>query len=254
MIEITDLHKHFGEKKVLNGVSLTINDGEVVSIIGGSGTGKSTFIKCVVRLIKPDGGKIVVDGRDITFIQDEFELDGIRKKFGYLFQEGALFDSMTVAENVSFGLKYLTDIPQSKYRAVATEKLALVGLSDVEDLKPSELSGGMKKRVALARALAVTPKYMMYDEPTSGLDPIMSDIINDLILDLKAKAGLTSLVITHDMKSAMKISDKIVFLHNGSFLMVGKPADFRSTDNPYVRQFVDGSSHGPIKMKLKQFD
>ncbi|MFA6583469.1 MAG: ABC transporter ATP-binding protein [Elusimicrobiaceae bacterium] len=253
MIQISNLTKGFGDRQILKGVSLNIEEGSVVSIIGGSGSGKSTFSKCLIRLWEPDGGKIVVDELDITHIADEFKLAAVRRNFGYLFQEGALFDSSSVAENVTFGLKYLTDIPASEYRRIATEKLALVGLQNVEDMRPSELSGGMRKRVALARAIAAEPKYIIYDEPTSGLDPIMSDIINDLVLDMKSKIGVTSIVITHDMKSAYKISDTIVMLYEGQFIMAGSPDEFRKTANPYVRQFVDGSSRGPIKMKLRDF-
>lgn len=239
---------------MLDGVSLSVGEGETVSIIGGSGCGKSTFIKCVIRLLKPDGGGIVVDGEDITEVADEYRLAQIRKKFGYLFQESALFDSLTVAENVTFGLKYLTDIPPSRYRAIAREKLELVGLKGIEDMKPSELSGGMKKRVALARSIATEPKFILYDEPTTGLDPIMSDIINDLILEMKRKLGVVSIVVTHDMKSAYKISDRIAMLHEGRFLMVDVPDKFRSTSDPHVRQFVEGSSNGPIRMKLRDLD
>ncbi|WP_424243986.1 phospholipid/cholesterol/gamma-HCH transport system ATP-binding protein [Elusimicrobium posterum] len=253
MIEVKNLQKSFGPKKVLDGVNLTVKDGEVVSIIGGSGSGKSTFIKCVVRLLKPDGGKIIVDGKDITDVEDEFKLSAIRRHFGYLFQEGALFDSLSVGENVAFGMKYLTDNKLADYPKIVKEKLALVGLKDVEHLRPSELSGGMRKRVALARVLAVEPEYLLYDEPTSGLDPIMSDIINDLILELKKNLKMTSVVITHDMNSAFKISDRIVFLFEGKILMEGTPEEFKTTDNPYVRQFVDGTAKGPIKMKLTRF-
>lgn len=253
MIEIKNLTKSFGEKQVLKGLNLNIEDGSVISIIGGSGSGKSTFSKCLIRLWEPDGGTISVDGRDITHIQDEFQLADMRRNFGYLFQEGALFDSISVAENVTFGLKYLTNINPSQYRRIATEKLELVGLKDVEDMRPSELSGGMRKRVALARAIAAEPKYIIYDEPTSGLDPIMSDIVNDLVLDMKNKIGVTSIVITHDMKSAFKISDRIAMLYEGSFIMTGTPDEFRKSDNEFVRQFVDGSSTGPIKMKLRDF-
>ncbi|NLO91151.1 MAG: ATP-binding cassette domain-containing protein [Elusimicrobia bacterium] len=254
MIEVTGLKKSFGPKQVLRGVSASVEDGKVLSIIGGSGSGKSTFIKCVMRLHQPDAGSIKVHGRETIGYRSEVELADLRRQFGYLFQEGALFDSLSVAENVAFGLQYLTDIPQTRYRAVARDMLALVGLQNVEDLRPSELSGGMKKRVALARALAPGPKCMLYDEPTSGLDPIMSDIINDLILDLKRKTGVTSIVITHDMKSAFKISDTIVMLHEGNFLLTGKPDDFRASADPRVRQFVDGSANGPIKMKLRDLD
>ncbi|MDD4004869.1 MAG: ABC transporter ATP-binding protein [Elusimicrobiaceae bacterium] len=253
MIEIRGLSKSFGEKKVLESVSLKIEDGTVLSIIGGSGSGKSTFSKCLIRLWEPDAGRILVDGRDITHISDEFELAAVRRNFGYLFQEGALFDSISVADNVTFGLKYLTGIPEREYRRIATEKLALVGLENVEDLSPAELSGGMRKRVALARAIAAEPKYIIYDEPTSGLDPIMSDIVNDLVLDMKRKIGVTSIVITHDMKSAGKISDRIAMLYEGNFIMTGTPDEFRNSENEFVRQFVDGSSSGPIKMKLRDF-
>lgn len=251
MIKIVDLKKNFGPKEVLRGVNLTIEEGKTTCILGGSGSGKSTLIKCLIRLEDATGGEIIVDGKDITKIHSEIKLAAIRRHFGYLFQEGALFDSMTVGENVSFGLKYLTDTPLSEYPKIVKEKLALVGLKDVEHLNPSELSGGMKKRVSLARVLAVNPKVILYDEPTTGLDPIMSDIISDLIIDLKAKLGVTSVVITHDMRSAFKIADYIAFLYEGKILLYGTPEAFRTTDNPYVKQFVEGSSHGPIKMKLK---
>ena len=252
MIKIVDLKKNFGPKEVLRGVNLTIEEGKTTCILGGSGSGKSTLIKCLIRLEDATGGEIIVDGKDITKIHSEIKLAAIRRHFGYLFQEGALFDSMTVGENVSFGLKYLTDTPLSAYPKIVKEKLALVGLKDVEHLNPSELSGGMKKRVSLARVLAVNPKVILYDEPTTGLDPIMSDIISDLIIDLKAKLGVTSVVITHDMHSAFKIADYIAFLYEGKILLYGTPEDFRTTDNPYVKQFVEGSSHGPIQMKLKK--
>ncbi len=251
MIQIENLKKSFGTKEVLKDVSLKVKDGEVTTIIGGSGTGKSTLIKCIIRLLEPEGGKIIVGGQDITHIKSEAQLAQLRRKFGYLFQEGALFDSLTVGENVVFGLKYLTDIPRADYAKIAKEKLALVGLRDVENLKPAELSGGMKKRVSLARVLATNPQVILYDEPTSGLDPIMSQIINELILDLKNKLGVTSVVITHDMHSAYAISDNLVMLHDGRVQFAAPAKQFKMTDNAYVRQFVDGKSHGPIKMALK---
>ncbi len=251
MIEIINLQKSFGSKQVLKGVNLKIEEGKTTCILGGSGSGKSTLIKCLIRLEDPTGGKIILGGKDITKIHSEVKLAAIRRHFGYLFQEGALFDSMTVGENVAFGLKYLTDTPESKYPKIIKEKLALVGLKEeVAKLNPSELSGGMKKRVSLARVLAVNPKVILYDEPTTGLDPIMSDIISDLILDLKAKLGVTSVVITHDMHSAFKIADYIAFLYEGEILMYGTPEEFRHTENPFVKQFVNGSSQGPIQMKL----
>ena len=252
MIEIVHLQKSFGEKHVLKDVSLTIPRGKTTCILGGSGSGKSTLIKCLIGLLETTGGKILVDGHDITKIKSEVKLAAVRRRFGYLFQEGALFDSMTVGENVTFGLKYLTDVPPSEYPRIIKEKLALVGLKeDVAQLNPSELSGGMKKRVSLARVLAVGPEVILYDEPTTGLDPIMSDIISDLIIDLKAKLGVTSVVITHDMHSAFKIADYIAFLYEGNILLYGTPEQFRKTDNPYVKQFVTGSSKRPIQMKLR---
>ncbi|MBQ3666922.1 MAG: ABC transporter ATP-binding protein [Elusimicrobiaceae bacterium] len=251
MIEIKHLQKTFGEKHVLKDVNLNIPKGKTTCILGGSGSGKSTLIKCLIGLLDVSGGQILVDGRDITKIKSEVKLAALRRRFGYLFQEGALFDSMSVGQNVTFGLKYLTDVPEKDYPKIIKEKLALVGLQeDVAKLNPSELSGGMKKRVSLARVLAVEPEVILYDEPTTGLDPIMSDIISDLIIDLKAKLGVTSIVITHDMHSAFKIADYIAFLYEGNILLYGTPEDFRKTDNPYVKQFVTGSSHGPIQMKL----
>lgn len=252
MIEIKHLKKVFGEKQVLKDINLNIPTGKTTCILGGSGSGKSTLIKCLIGLLHTDGGQILVEGRDITKINSEIRWAAIRRKFGYLFQEGALFDSMTVGENVTFGLKYLTDVPEKDYPKIIKEKLALVGLKEeVANLNPSELSGGMKKRVSLARVLAVEPEVILYDEPTTGLDPIMSDIISDLIIDLKNKLGVTSIVITHDMHSAFKIADYIAFLYEGNILLYGTPQEFRETNNPYVRQFVSGSSHGPIQMKLR---
>jgi phospholipid/cholesterol/gamma-HCH transport system ATP-binding protein len=254
MIEAKDVVKKFGARTILKDIDLKIEDGETLVIIGGSGCGKSTFLKAVIGLHAPTSGSITVDGLDITKLQAEHEIADYRRRFGYLFQEGALFDSMTVAENITFGLRYLTDIPEEKYRGIATECLGLVGLKDVEDFKPSELSGGMKKRVALARAIAAKPQYILYDEPTTGLDPIMSDVINDLILDLQKQLKVTSIVVTHDMKSAYKVASRIAMFHEGIVQEIGTPEHFKTTKNPYVRQFVDGLSEGPIKMKLREFD
>jgi len=254
LIDAKDVKKSYGKRQILRGVDLVVESGETLCIIGGSGCGKSTFLKSVIGLVQPDSGSITVDGMDITKLTRESDVAQYRRRFGYLFQEAALFDSMTVWENITFGLRYLTDIPASKYRQIATEKLALVGLKDVEDFKPSELSGGMKKRVALARAIAAEPSYILYDEPTTGLDPIMSDVINDLILDLQKKLKVTSIVVTHDMKSAYKIASRIAMLHDGRVLGVAHPEIIKVSTNPYIRQFVDGLSHGPIQMKLKEFE
>ncbi|MDR1123056.1 MAG: ATP-binding cassette domain-containing protein [Elusimicrobiota bacterium] len=250
MIEIKNLKKSFGGKQILKSVTFSIKEGGVTTVIGGSGTGKSTLIKCIIRLLEPDGGQILFDGKDITHIKDELALAQLRRSFGYLFQEGALFDSLTVGENVAFGLKYLTDTPAADYPKIVKEKLALVGLKDIENMRPAELSGGMKKRVSLARVLAINPKLILYDEPTSGLDPIMSEIINELISGLKRKLGVTSVVITHDMKSAFEISDTMVMLHDGRAELVAPAGEFKNTDNPYARQFIEGSSRGPIRMEI----
>lgn len=255
MIEARDVHKSFGAKKVLRGIDLKVEEGKSLVIIGGSGCGKSTFLKLVIGLISPDRGGISVDGKDISTLRDEREVSEYRRRFGFLFQESALFDSLSVWENVAFGLRYLReDIPEARYRQVAREKLALVGLKGVEDNRPSELSGGMKKRVGLARAIAAEPDYILYDEPTTGLDPIMSDVINDLILELKNKLGVTSIAVTHDMKSAYKIADRIVMFHEGKVLAEGAPEEVRNTRDPALRQFIEGRSEGPIKMKVRDYD
>lgn len=223
-------------------MSCKIEDGDIFSVIGPSGIGKSTFIKCMIRLLKPDSGRIEVDGANIADIEDEFELAKARRSFGYLFQEGALFDSLTVMENVSFGLKYLTDIPAFKHSAVVSEKLALVGLNNVENLKPAELSVGMKKRVALARAVATGPKYVLYDEPTTGLDPVTGEMVTELILDMKKKTGVTSVVVTHDVKLALRISTRVAMLYDGEFTAVEPPEKFQRLMNPEIREFIEISS------------
>ena len=238
MIEVKNLCKAFGERHILDCMSVKIQEGDLFSVIGPSGTGKSTFIKCLIRLLDPDSGKILVDGEDIASTKDEFRLARIRRKFGYLFQEGALFDSMNVFENVSFGLKYLTDIPKSEYPRIVREKLALVGLKDVEKLKPSELSGGMKKRVALARSIAVEPKYILYDEPTTGLDPVMTGMVRDMITDMRDKLGVTSVVVTHDLKLALNISSRVAMMYGGRFVECSAPEDFKKSANPEVQEFM----------------
>jgi phospholipid/cholesterol/gamma-HCH transport system ATP-binding protein len=239
MIEIKKLSKAFGEKRILDNISVEIKEGELFSVIGPSGTGKSTFIKCLIRLLRPDSGQIVVDGQDISSTKSEFLLAKVRRSFGYLFQEGALFDSLTVFENVSFGLKYLTDKPRSEYPKIVREKLALVGLKDVEHLRPSELSVGMKKRVSLARSIAAEPKYILYDEPTTGLDPVTTGMVKDLITDMRAKLGITSVVVTHDLKLALEISSRVAMLTGGEFVEVGEPAKFRQSENKAVKEFME---------------
>jgi phospholipid/cholesterol/gamma-HCH transport system ATP-binding protein len=245
MIEITDLHKSFGAFPVLRGVNLTVEKGESMTVIGGSGSGKSVLIKHIIGLLFPDKGQVKVGGEVLNNL-DEQGLNEVRKKFGMLFQGAALFDSLTVWENVGFGLKQHTKMSDKDIRDVATQKLALVGLKGVEEKMPADLSGGMKKRVGLARAIAMDPQIILYDEPTTGLDPITADAINDLIVDLRKKLGVTSVAITHDMHSAYKISDRIAMLYKGEIQETGTPDEIRGTSNPIVKQFITGSAVGPI--------
>jgi phospholipid/cholesterol/gamma-HCH transport system ATP-binding protein len=247
MIRIQDLYKSFGSKKVLQGLNLEIRRGETMVIIGRSGEGKSVLLKCLLCLLQPDRGHIWFEKQDLLQVKEQ-ERDRIRQHFGMLFQAAALFDSLTVEENVSFGLRRLTHYSEEKIRAIVREKLALVGLKDIEHMKPSELSGGMKKRVALARAIAMNPEVILYDEPTTGVDPIMADAINELILQMQAKLSVTSIAVTHDMVSAYKIADRIALLHEGHIVEVGSPAEIKRSRNLFVRQFITGSSHGPIRL------
>ena len=245
MIEISDLRKSFGENQVLKGVNLRVNRGETVVVMGRSGCGKSVLLKHIIGLMKPDSGRIVVDGIEITALKGE-DLIEFRKRFGMLFQGSALFDSLSVWENVGLGLLEHADLSEQEVRRIAREKLELVGLTQVDDLRPSELSGGMKKRVGLARAIAMDPPVILYDEPTTGLDPIMADVINQLIRHLQAKLKVTSIAVTHDMNSAMKIGDRLAMLHDGRIVFEGTPEEVKATDNEVVRQFVEGRAEGPI--------
>jgi len=237
MIEITDLHKSFGNKKVLNGVDFVINKGETVVIIGQSGCGKSVLIKHIVGLLFPDDGKVVVENKVVheMSIQELYEL---RKKFGFLFQGAALFDSMTVEENVSLPLVESLKMSKKEIRKVVEEKLELVGLKDVLNLKPAELSGGMKKRVGLARALVTNPSYILYDEPTTGLDPIMSDSIDLLIKDLSDKLNVTSVVVTHDMYSVKNVADRVAMMHQGKIYFNGSTDDLINSTDKVISDFV----------------
>ncbi len=241
------MHKSFGSHQVLRGVDLQVGDGQSMVVIGGSGSGKSVLIKHIIGLLKPDKGSVSIDGEDITGL-DSRHLYEVRKKFGMLFQGAALFDSMTVWENVSFALTR-SGMKPKEAKEVAVEKLRLVGLSGVEDLMPSELSGGMRKRVGLARAIAHQPRILLYDEPTTGIDPIMADAINDLIIKMREELHVTSVAITHDMQSAYKIADRIAFLYEGNIIETGTPEEIKSTANPYTKQFITGSAQGPIKIE-----
>lgn len=248
MIELIDIHKSFEKKNVLNGVNLKVEKGESVVVIGGSGSGKSVLLKHIIGLLRPDEGTVTVNSTDILQL-DEDGLNEIRKKFGMLFQSAALFDSMTVWENVGFGLKRHTRLPDREIKEVAVQKLGLVGLVNVEDLMPSELSGGMRKRVGLARAIAMEPEILLYDEPTTGLDPITADAINDLVIKMREKLQVTSVAITHDMKSAYKIADTIAMLYNGVIIAKGTPEEIQNTSDPVVRQFIEGRAEGPITLE-----
>jgi phospholipid/cholesterol/gamma-HCH transport system ATP-binding protein len=245
MIEIRGLKKRFGAHRVLDGVDLTIHDGESIVIIGQSGTGKSVLLKHIIGLMRPDSGQVIVDGRDLGTL-NRHDLLAIRRRFGYLFQGAALFDSLTVGENVGLGLTDGGGFAPAEVDRVVREKLALVGLTDVEHLKPSDLSGGMRKRVGLARALATEPAYILYDEPTTGLDPVMADSINRLMRKLQAETGVTSIAVTHDMNSAYFVADRLAMLNAGRIIFTGTPEQVRATTDPMVRQFVEGSSEGPL--------
>lgn len=245
MIKLIDVYKSFRNKKVLAGANLHIRRGESMVVIGGSGCGKSVLMKHVIGLIWPDQGQVLIDGQDLASCSRR-ELREIHKKFGMLFQGAALFDSMTVGQNVGFGLKEHTLLSKEEILKKVREKLQMVGLPGIENLRPDELSGGMKKRVGLARAIAMEPEILLYDEPTTGLDPIMADVINELIIRLKETYKVTSLAITHDMTSAYKIADRIGMLYDGRIIEVGTPEEIQNTKNPVVRQFITGSAKGPI--------
>lgn len=249
-ISVKNLHKSFGHKVVLDGVDIDIDEGESLVVIGGSGTGKSVLIKCIQGIITPDEGSIKINGKE-SVGADRKEAEKLYSKMGMLFQGGALFDSLTVWENVAFGLIENKKMPRKKAKQEAVKYLRQVGLSeDVADLSPSELSGGMQKRVGLARAIATNPEIIFFDEPTTGLDPIMADVINDLIINSVKKIGASALTITHDMASARKIADRIAMLYKGKIVWQGSVQELDTTDNPYVRQFVQGSSQGPIKVEI----
>lgn len=245
MIEIINLCKSFNGKVVLDNLNLTINTGETMVIIGRSGCGKSVLLKHIIGILKPDSGQVIIDGTDITRLSEK-HLNEFRMKFGMLFQGAALFDSLTVGENVGFNLIEHMNWPKEKITERVGECLDLVGLKDIEKLKPAELSGGMKKRVGLARAICMKPQIILYDEPTTGIDPIMGDAINDLIKDLHDKLKPTSIAVTHDMVSAYKIGSRIAMMYKGKIVGVGTPEEIKNTTNPVIKQFITGAAVGPI--------
>ena len=238
MIELQDVHKAFGPKQVLTGFTLTVRDGETLVLIGYSGTGKSVVLKHIVGLLHPDAGEVIVDGRMVPEL-DRAELNAVRRDIGYVFQFAALFDSMTVAENVALGLRN-RDLPEAEIVERVQEALALVDLTGTDERAPAELSGGMRKRVGLARAIALRPRYMLYDEPTTGLDPVTAAVIDRLVVRTREHLGVTGLVVTHDMRSAYTVGDRIAMLYEGCVRQVGTVEEIRETDDPVVRQFIEG--------------
>jgi phospholipid/cholesterol/gamma-HCH transport system ATP-binding protein len=250
-IALAGVEKSFGRKRVLDGIDLAVGAGESLVIIGGSGTGKSVLIKCILGLMRPEAGSIRIDGEETVGLRRAGR-ERLMRKFGMLFQGSALFDSLTVWENVAFGLVQGRGMQRDEARDIALKKLAAVGLGpEVAMLSPAELSGGMQKRVALARAIAVEPEIVFFDEPTTGLDPIMADVINRLIVSSVRELGATTVSITHDMTSARRIADRIAMLHKGRIVWQGPASEIDHTDNPFVDQFVHGRAEGPIQMEVR---
>ena len=239
IIELRAVSKHFGQLEVLRGASLALRAGETAVIIGESGAGKSVVLKHIVGLLRPDSGEVHYEGRRIDN-QPESDLAVIRSDFGFLFQMGALFDSLTAGENVGFPIAEQTRLSKTQRDRIVAEKMRMVGLDGIQSKKPGELSGGQRKRVALARAIALSPKVVLYDEPTTGLDPVRADVINHLIIKLKRELGVTSVVVTHDMASAFKVADRIIMVWEGRFIFDGTPDDIRDCSDDRVRRFIEG--------------
>ena len=242
------MYKSFGSREILRDVNLSVNDGETMVVLGASGSGKSTILKLIIGLMKPDRGEVLVNGKDMALLSEE-SLNEARRRMGMVFQYSALFDSLNIKENVAFGLRMHEKLSEEEIDRVVAEKLHMVGLSDIEDLMPSSLSGGMKKRVSLARAIALNPELILYDEPTAGLDPIMSTAISQLIRRMQREMKATSIVVTHDMTSANVVADRMAFLYKGSFLVCGKPDELYQSRDLRVLQFVNGweTPEGPGK-------
>ena len=245
-IDIKNLRKSFGTKSVLRGVNLSVNSGEILCIIGKSGTGKSVVLKHLVGILEPDEGSIIVD--EITMTKNDEKIrNSIISKFGILFQGAALFDSMSIFDNVAFGLRR-RKTNEDEVKRIVEESLYKVGLSGVENKRPSELSGGMQKRAGLARAIAVRPEIMLYDEPTTGVDPITAGVVDNLIMQMRDSFNITSIVVTHDITSAYRIADRIAMLYEGEIIFIGSVEDIKNSENPYIRQFIEGTVNGPIKV------
>ena len=247
IIRIRNLHRKFHTQRVLRGVDLDVEKGRTTVVIGRSGIGKSVLLKHIIGLLKPDRGQIWVEGEDVTPLPIK-EMDHVRRKFGMLFQNAALFDSMNVFENIAFPLREHTRLSHAEIGEKVHEKLRLVGLEEAEQKMPSELSGGMRKRVGLARAIALDPPIILYDEPTTGLDPILCDTIDRLIMQMQEGLGVTSVVISHDIRGAFKVGDRIAMLHEGRIRTSGTPEEIKNSEDPIVRQFITGSAEGPIRV------
>ncbi len=253
MIEVRHLRKAFSGKTVLEDVSFSVPRGAICVVMGGSGSGKSTILRHLIGAYKPDAGEIYLDGEEITRLTER-EMERVRRKFGMLFQGGALLNSLTVGENIALPIRHHTDLPDETIEIMVKMKLELVGLRDAEHLKPSQISGGMQKRVSLARAIALDPKIVFYDEPSSGLDPIVTGVIDKLMIDLSKAMGITSLVVTHDMSSIMRIADLIIMLHRGRIVICDTLEKVRNSPDQLVQQFITGAPDGPIPLRMSQKD
>jgi phospholipid/cholesterol/gamma-HCH transport system ATP-binding protein len=253
MIDVRHLRKTFTGKVVLEDVNFTVERGSVCVVMGGSGSGKSTVLRHLIGAYKPDSGEIYLDGEEISQLP-ESELERVRRKFGMLFQGGALLNSLTVGENIALPIRHHTDLAEETIELMVKMKLELVGLRDAEHLKPSQISGGMQKRVSLARAIALDPKIVFYDEPSAGLDPIVTAVIDTLMVDLTRIMGITSLVVTHDMHSAFRIADQMIMLHRGRIVAHGTPEEIKHSTDPLVQQFITGAPDGPIPLRMSQKD
>jgi phospholipid/cholesterol/gamma-HCH transport system ATP-binding protein len=247
MIKLVDVHKSFGDNHVLRGLNLEIDKGKTTVIIGRSGGGKSVLLKHIIGLLKPDKGQVIVDGVDVAGLNDR-EMNEVRKNFGVLFQGSALFDSMTVGENVAFPLREHTKKKDGEIRKIVSDRLRAVGLTGVEEIMPSELSGGMRKRAGLARAIALHPQVVLFDEPTTGLDPVMTEAVNELIINTQRDFNLTCVATSHDMQSIFTIGHKIAMIYEGKVVAYGTPEEIRKSENPVLKQFLSGSLEGPINI------
>ena len=250
MIELKNVSMSFKERRILNDVSFQVKTGETMVVIGPSGAGKSTLLRLMIGLLKPTSGRILIEGREITRLK-EAELNKIRRNMGMVFQYSALFDSMTVGENVAFGIRQHTDMPEEKILSVIRRTLRMVGMMGRENVMPNELSGGMKKRVGLARAIALNPQIVLYDEPTAGLDPVMSSTINRLIMSTRRILGVTAVVVTHDMDSAFTIADRIAMMYDEKIIEIATPEEFRQSKNPIVQQFISGVRNSCIPIRRR---